>query len=1284
MLKKLVLYIAFLATISFSQTDTLLIFSEVMFAPISGNNEFIEIYNLSSTESVDLSFYKIKYYTSTADQIVDAGYGTVLAPNSFAVIFENDYDISTGIYSGLVPASALILKIADNSFGSSGMANTTSRPLWLLTSTNDTVDYYFYSANNPTAISDEKKILNRDTLQTNWANSLVINGTPGFTNSVTPINYDLNLYSLKYSPPILISGDDVTISAKVKNNGILTANNYSIELFNDVNQDSIPELSERIFYQDYSNLLAGDSITVLTILNSLSAGNYQIIAKVNFPEDQNISNNQLIRQFYVYPPGNIYNDIVINEIMYAPATGEPEWIELYNKTNQQISLKNWKLSDATSTITITATDRFIDPKSFIVITKDSSILNFYNVPSPIIKANIPSLNNTGDAVVIKDDRGVIIDSVYYLPGWGGNTGGKSLERKSADGLSNDPTNWATSVSLNKATPGDFNSITQKDYDIEVTDIIFNPNFPLLGDNIFLSASVKNIGRNNAVFSIELFEDSDLDSIPDLFIETISNISLSENDSSVYQFNYAINNLQIKRAFFVKAIFNSDQDTTNNFKYKTIEPGFPNQSIVVNEIMFAPLGGEPEWIELFNNTDTEINLKDWSVWDVITTPAKATIKNNFFIPPKGYVTLTKDSSIFNYHRFIPSNLLKISLPSFNNDRDGVVLKDKRGLTIDSVFYSNQWGGTNGFSFERISVTNSSNNQFNWASSFDIEQSTPGRINSVTPKEFDLSVTGISFNPRFPTIGEDISLTAKIKNNGNQTAQNFSVEFYIDSDSNNVVDLLLSSVNQQNLLSGDSLTVTSTVKINNLRRKILTAVRIVYQQDEDTLNNYYEKSIQPGYAKDIVKINEVMYNPSDGKPEWIELINVSSDSINIKNWMISDVLTTPTKGFITNEDVFILPNEFFIIAKDNSFNNAYPDITSKTFYTNFGSLGNSSDGVIVYDFRNGIIDSLFYRSSWGNVKGYSLERISLTELTNDSTNWATSLDLTGSTPGKRNSFTNIPAFKRNDLIINEIMYDPDNYNSEFIEFYNISGDTVNIGGWKIEDENGNFFKLSQTSFLIPPKEYFLLIADSSTVEYYNLTGFENKNIINQSSLGLVNTGEMILLKDVRNNVIDSVFYNPKWHNQNIATTKNKSLERINPSLNANDPLNWSTCVASLGGTPGLQNSIFAENLNQTATISIDPNPFSPDNDGYEDFTIINYNLTQPISQVRIKIFDSKGRLVRTLLNNQPSGPSGSVVFDGLDDDNKTLRMGIYIVFLEALNDNSGIVETLKTVVVVARKL
>ncbi|MCK7525865.1 MAG: lamin tail domain-containing protein [Ignavibacteriales bacterium] len=67
------------------------------------------------------------------------------------------------------------------------------------------------------------------------------------------------------------------------------------------------------------------------------------------------------------------------------------------------------------------------------------------------------------------------------------------------------------------------------------------------------------------------------------------------------------------------------------------------------------------------------------------------------------------------------------------------------------------------------------------------------------------------------------------------------------------------------------------------------------------------------QNIIKINEVMYNPADGKPEWVELVNASSDSINIKNWFISDVLTTPTKNFITNEDVFIKSKRDFYSCK-----------------------------------------------------------------------------------------------------------------------------------------------------------------------------------------------------------------------------------------------------------------------------------------------------------------------------------------------------------------------------------
>ena len=1285
MKKKIIFVFVFSFSIIYPQTDSTLILSEVMFYPQTGPNEFVELYNYSETESIDLDSFKIKYYTSNPDIIVDAGQGTVLQPKSFAIILEGDYVIGSGIYDALIPPEALVLKISDNSFGTNGMANTTSRPIWLINTADDTLESYFYSANNSQAHSDEKITLVKDSSQSNWANSLVADGTPGFQNSVTPVQFDLQLASLTFQPEILFEGDDVTIFAKVKNLGTNAADFYTIEIYNDVNFDSTADPGELIFSQQYSNLLSGDSLTASTVMNSLTAGNYQIISRVVFAPDENLLNNELIESFLVFPPGTNYNDVVINEIMYAPSTGEPEWVELYNRTESPINLKKWKFSDASSTVTIINTDKFIPAKSYIVLTADSSILNFYNVPSEIIKFSLPALNNTGDAVMIKDSIGVIIDSLYYYPEWGGNVGGRSLERISPDLSSIDPSNWGTSQNIFKATPGAINSITQKDFDIAVSEILFNPQFPFEGDTVSISTKVKNPGLNNANFSLQLYEDTNLDSIPDLLVDELQNLFLTSEDSNTFSFNYSIENIQSRRGFFVNAVFLTDQDTSNNKIYKTIEPGIQPQSIVINEIMYSPLGGEPEWIELYNRTNEIINLNGWSVNDVYTAPTYSFIDEDVFIQPNSYLVLSRSIAIYNFHRIIPSEVFVLSIPSLNNDVDGVVVKDDRRLQIDSVLYSSQWGGTNGYSLERVSVNAESNLAANWGSSLDVEQSTPGRINSLTPKQFDLSAAGLTFNPRFPTEGENVFVSALIKNNGSSNANNFNVEFYIDTDSNNVVDQLLSLEIGLSLAAGDSLIVTSTSPIQNLSSKILTAVRIVFTEDEDTLNNYLERTVEPGFPGGIVLINEVMYNPATNEPEWIEVVNVSGDEINIKDWSVSNLLTTPTKNFITNEDVILQPDEYIVITKDTSlFKSAHPEVTAKVFGSVFGTLGNTADGVVIYDFRDGIIDSLFYRSSWGGGKGLSLERISFEEATNDSTNWTTSLSTKGSTPGASNSIGNVPDYNRNDLVINEIMFDPGDDNCEFIEFLNLSSDSINVGGWKIEDENGNSYRLSEIPLAVPNNSYFILAADSLIESKYNLDESVLITLAGVSSLGLVNTGELILLKDVKGNVIDSVFYSDKWHNDNFVSTKNISLERINPNLGANDPNNWSSSVANIGATPGEQNSIYTVNPNFTSNISVSPNPFSPDNDGFEDFTIINYNLTQTTSQVRIKIFDSKGRLVRTLENNQPSGQSGSVIFDGIGDDGQALRIGIYIIFLEAINEGAGVVETIKTVVVVARKL
>jgi hypothetical protein len=178
-------------------------------------------------------------------------------------------------------------------------------------------------------------------------------------------------------------------------------------------------------------------------------------------------------------------------------------------------------------------------------------------------------------------------------------------------------------------------------------------------------------------------------------------------------------------------------------------------------------------------------------------------------------------------------------------------------------------------------------------------------------------------------------------------------------------------------------------------------------------------------------------------------------------------------------------------------------------------------------------------------------------------------------------------------------------------------------------------------------------------------------------------MIKISDVLNNTIDSVYYSPKWHNNNLADTKGYSLERINIGLPTTLPGNWSSCANPLGGTPGQKNSIFIQN-NKESSLSVSPNPFSPDGDGFEDFTIIKYRLKTNTSQIRVKIYDVKGRVVRSLSNNQFTNSESQIIFDGKDDGGQKLRIGIYIVFLEAVDDTGGTYDQVKTTFVVAAKL
>jgi len=147
-------------------------------------------------------------------------------------------------------------------------------------------------------------------------------------------------------------------------------------------------------------------------------------------------------------------------------------------------------------------------------------------------------------------------------------------------------------------------------------------------------------------------------------------------------------------------------------------------LVINEIMAAPQDGGPEWIEIYSNSDSDVELIDWTISDKVKTSAIP----NLIIEPNTFIVLTKNKTDFLNLWDVNSDLVyELDLPILNNTTDDVVIKDASGAIVDSVYYSTKWGET-GKSLERIAVSDPSNESTNWAAPLQDLLGTPGELNT----------------------------------------------------------------------------------------------------------------------------------------------------------------------------------------------------------------------------------------------------------------------------------------------------------------------------------------------------------------------------------------------------------------------------------------------------------------------------------------------------------------------------------------------------------------------------
>jgi len=258
---------------------------------------------------------------------------------------------------------------------------------------------------------------------------------------------------------------------------------------------------------------------------------------------------------------------------------------------------------------------------------------------------------------------------------------------------------------------------------------------------------------------------------------------------------------------------------------------------------------------------------------------------------------------------------------------------------------------------------------------------------------------------------------------------------------------------------------------------------------------------------------------------------------------------------------------------------------------------------------------------------------------------------------------------DLIINEILFNPKPNSYDFIELYNRSNKYLNLknlqlarldDSLKLKDIKTVFTK----DFVLLPGQYLVLTENIEDIK--NQYFVKNPQQLIKASITSMpdDKGDVILL--YKNRRIDYFHYEESYHFEALRSSEGVSLERIGHNLQTQISSNWHSAASSVGyATPTYQNSQFDVFNPTLKEVFADKNIFSPDNDGFDDFLLIQYNFANTGNFGSIKIYDLAGRLVRELVNNDLFGSTGFYQWDGVDDNGKLLNSGVYIILAEIIN-------------------
>jgi hypothetical protein len=574
---------------------------------------------------------------------------------------------------------------------------------------------------------------------------------------------DIGVCRLVVTPRFPKRNESVTVTGSVMNYGTIASGDIHITMACDSNGDSLVMENEIVLQRTTSNLAASDSFTVLLVLDSLEIRSYRFVLIVSSDEDDNHANDTLWCVCYVSPGTN---SIIINEIMPDPHPGEPEWLELFLSGEETIGLADYIIENRHTKISFKEYHRIdsVHGREYIIVTRDTVTLKkFYALPGRVcIQLPLPEhfFTNTEGQVLLRDPNGRTTDSVFYGSGWGQGRG-VSLERINPF-RAPDSSNWSSSHDPEGGSPWERNSISQKDKDIGIENFYSEISGTGSGMMVYFRGTLVNRGLYDVDnITIRFYEDSNSDSLlsSDEYLISHHVERLSVGMVQDIQFGPIYKKSGIRR-YALTVSYPGSEDMAPDIFWNTFTSAYPQNILVINEIMFSPHEGEAEYIEVFNTSDQDIELGGWMISDVASsgrsTNRTFTIPISKVISSKGFFVIISDSSFFSTYG-ISREELSVAGEShvlLNNDGDNIVLMDPSSARIDSVRFSPLWHHpdqtvTRGIALERIHPLKSGLDRYNWTSSTAPTGGTPGRQNSVyLVSEPQSSVVSISPNPFSP--------------------------------------------------------------------------------------------------------------------------------------------------------------------------------------------------------------------------------------------------------------------------------------------------------------------------------------------------------------------------------------------------------------------------------------------------------------------------------------------------------------------------------------------------------